>query len=283
MIGDGDWRSLVYLPGNSKEGNVTEKRVALITGGNKGIGREIARQLGRIDHTVWIGARDEARGRKAEQELRGEGMDAHFVQLDVTDEASVHAAVGTIKATTTHLDVLVNNAGIGGDYASPASEERIDDIRAVFEANAFGTIRVTQAFLPMLHKGMMSRIVNVSSGLGSITLTSDYTQPIWGMAAFGYAASKTVVNMFTVKLAKELAASGIKVNAACPGATDTEMADVRTGAGGMTFPGIRTVEQAARVPVRLATLLPMGPTGGFFHDGDILGGGSDPTIAAYPW
>ncbi len=255
---------------------MTEKRVALVTGANKGIGREIARQLGKLDHTVWIGARDEARGRKAEEELRAEGIDAHFVQLDITDDESVRTAVSTIEAATSHLDVLVNNVGIGIDYASPPSEEKIDDLRRAFDTNFFGTVRVTQGFVPLLRKSAMARIVNMSSGIGSTTLTGDFTQPIWGMAALGYAASKAALNMFTVKLAKELAANGIKVNSACPGATDTEMSDIK-------FPGLRSVEQAARVPVKLATLPPMGPTGGFFHDGGLLGDADDTTIGAYPW
>lgn len=255
---------------------MSANRVALITGANKGIGLEIARQLGKLDYTVWLGCRDEARGRKAEEELRGDGIDARFVQLDVTDEASVRAAVATIQETTPHLDALVNNVGVASDFASPPSAEAIEDIRKVFETNFFGTVRVTQALIPMLRNSPMARIVNISSGLGSITLTGDFTQPIWGMSALGYAASKTLVNMFTVKLAKELVGNGIKVNAACPGSTDTEMSAIK-------FPGLRTVEQAARVPVRLATLPPMGPTGGFFHDGDALGGNEDAHIAAYPW
>lgn len=247
-------------------------RTVLVTGANKGIGREIARQLGALDHSVWLGCRDEGRGKQAEAELRAEGIDAHFVQLDVNDEASVRAAVAHVEAASPQLDVLVNNVGVGGDYASPPSTESLDDLRAVFETNFFGTVRVTQAFLPLIRKSEYGsgRIVMMSSGLGSITLTADMKAPTWGMAALGYSASKNAVNMFTVKLAKELLAEGIKVNAGCPGATDTEMTDIK-------FPGLRTVEQAARIAVRLATLSPMGPTGGFYHDGE--GAGIEP----YAW
>lgn len=247
---------------------MTTNRTALITGANKGIGREIARQLGALGHGIWLGARDEARGRQAEAELRAEGIDARFVQLDIVDDASVAAAVAQIEAESHRLDVLVNNAGIGGDYASPPGTERLDDIRPVFETNFYGTIRVTQAFLPLLRKAEGARIVMMSSGLGSISLTTNMSAPTWGVAATGYSASKAALNMFTVKLAKELLADGIKVNAACPGSVATDM-------GGGAAP--RTVEQGAAIAVRLATLDWMGPTGGFYHDGD------GPGIAPYSW
>jgi NAD(P)-dependent dehydrogenase (short-subunit alcohol dehydrogenase family) len=247
---------------------MSKKRVALVTGANKGIGREIAKQLGVLDHTVWLGCRDEGRGRQAEVELREGGIDAHFVQLDVNDDASVRAAVARIEAASPQLDVLVNNVGVGGDYVSQPSVESVADIRTVFETNFFGTIRVTQAFLPQLRKSGSARIVMMSSGLGSITLTGDMKAPTWGLAALGYSASKTALNMFTVKLAKELLAVGIKVNAACPGSVATDM-------GGPTAP--RTVEQGATIAVRLATLDWMGPTGGFYHDGE------GPGIAPYGW
>lgn len=244
------------------------RRHALVTGANKGIGREIARQLGHLDHTVWIGARDEDRGRKTEAELRAEGVDAHFVQLDVTDAASVAAAVAVVEARTPQLSVLVNNAGLGSGLASPTSTESVADIQVLFDVNFFGAVRATQAFLPLVRKSASGRIVMISSGLGSITLTGDMKSPTWGLSAMGYSASKTALNMFTVKLAKELLAEGVKVNAACPGSVATDM-------GGPMAP--RTVEQGAAVAVRLATLDWMGPTGGFFHDGE------GPGIAPYGW
>jgi NAD(P)-dependent dehydrogenase (short-subunit alcohol dehydrogenase family) len=252
----------------SKEKMMDKKRTALITGANKGIGREIARQLGELGYVVWLGCRDESRGQKAEEELHGNGLDAHFVQLDITDDTSVRAAVTRIEGQSTQLDVLVNNAGVGGGMGFQPSAESLADIHAIFDINFFGTVRVTQAFLPLLRKSASARIVMMSSGLGSITLTGDMKAPTWGIPAMGYSASKTALNMFTVKLAKELLAAGIKVNAACPGSVATDM-------GGANAP--RTVAQGAAIAVRLATLDWMGPTGGFFHDGD------GPGIAPYGW
>lgn len=247
---------------------MTTGKIALITGANKGIGRETARQLGALGHTVWLGCRDEGRGTQAVEALRATGIQAHFVQLDITDDASVRAAVARIEAEAGRLDVLVNNAGIGSGLESPPSQESLDDIRAVFDVNFFGTVRATQAFLPLLRKSEGARIVMISSGLGSISLTGDMKAPTWNLQATGYSASKTALNMFTVKLAKELLSEGIKVNAACPGSVATDM-------GGQMAP--RTVEQGAVIAVRLATLDWMGPTGGFYHDGD------GPGIAPYGW
>lgn len=247
---------------------MTTTRIALITGANKGIGREIARQLGKLNHTVWLGCRDEGRGRKAEAELSAEGIDARFVQLDVTDEQSVRAAVAHIGAVHTHLDVLVNNVGIGSGLATQPSNEDVGEIQSMFDTNVFGTIRVTQAFLPLVRNAENARVVMISSGLGSMTLTGDMKSPTWNLAAMGYSASKAALNMFTVKLAKELLAEGIKVNAACPGSVATDM-------GGDAAP--RTVEQGAAIAIRLATLDWMGPTGGFYHDGE------GPGIAPYGW
>jgi NAD(P)-dependent dehydrogenase (short-subunit alcohol dehydrogenase family) len=244
------------------------KRIALVTGANKGIGREIARQLGKLDHQIWLGSRDEERGQAAGKELRAEGIDAHFVQLDITDDASVRAAVDRVEREVGHLDVLINNAGVGGGLATQPSNEGIADIQALFDVNFFGTIRATQAFLPLVRKSESGRIVMISSGLGSIALTADMKAPTWNLAATGYSASKTALNMFTVKLAKELLAAGIKVNAACPGSVATDM-------GGSGAP--RTVEQGAAIAIRLATLDWMGPTGGFYHDGE------GPGIAPYGW
>jgi NAD(P)-dependent dehydrogenase (short-subunit alcohol dehydrogenase family) len=247
---------------------MADKKTALVTGANKGIGREVARQLGKLGYQVWLGSRDEGRGREAEHELRAEGIDAFFVQLDITDQASIQAAVAHVAAHTAQLDVLVNNAGVGSGLMSPASTESLAEIRDNFEINFFGTVQVTQAFLPLIRKSTSARIVMVSSGLGSITLTGDMKSPTWNLAAMGYSASKAALNMFTVKLAKELLAEGIKVNAACPGSVATDM-------GGPMAP--RTVEQGAASAVRLATLDWMGPTGGFYHDGE------GPGIAPYGW
>jgi NAD(P)-dependent dehydrogenase (short-subunit alcohol dehydrogenase family) len=247
---------------------VSTERIALVTGANKGIGLETARQLGALGHVVWLGCRDRARGARAVEELRADGIQAHFVQLDTTDDASVRAAVDTVGAASGRLDVLVNNAGIGGGLQSVPSQEDVSEMQATFNVNFFGTVRVTQAFLPLLRKSDGARIVMMSSGLGSITLTEDMKAPTWSLHAMGYSASKAALNMFTAKLAKELLGTGIKVNAGCPGSVATDM-------GGAMAP--RRVEQGAVIAVRLATLGWAGPTGGFFHDGDGAG------LAPYAW
>lgn len=248
---------------------MTTNKIALVTGANRGMGLEISRQLGKLGYAVWLGCRDEGKGQQAEAQLRADGINAHYVQLDVTNEESVIAAVARVDAEEQKLDVLVNNVGITGDeQMSPPSTHTVDDMRAVFETNFFGTVRVTQRFLPLLRKSDGGRIVMMSSGLGSIALTADMTKPTWLIPSTGYSASKTAINMFTVKLAKELLMDGIKVNAACPGA-------VATNISGPMAP--RTVEQGAIIAVRLATLDWMGPTGGFFHDGD------GPGLAPYGW
>ena len=227
---------------------------ALITGANKGIGLEIARQLGALHLTVWLGCRDNARGEQAAAGLREAGIDARAVQLDVTDDASIRAAVATIGAVTDRLDVLVNNAGVSLGGFPPVSEESIDTIRATFEVNTFGPVRVTQAFLPMLRQAGAARIVMMSSELGSIASALDMSSLIWPVGVAGYSASKSALNIFTAKFAKELAGTGIKVNAADPGYTATDL-------NGHSGP--RSVQQAAGIAVALATLSAVGPTGGF--------------------
>jgi NAD(P)-dependent dehydrogenase (short-subunit alcohol dehydrogenase family) len=233
-------------------------RTCFITGANKGIGLAIARQLGQQGFTVWLGCRDLAKGEQAAAPLREAGVTVHAIVIDVGSDASVQAAVATLAAQQDSLDVLVNNAGISLGAFPPASEESLDDIRAMFEVNTFGPLRVTQAMLPLLRQAPMARIVMMSSSLGSLEKTLDLRSDIWQVGAAGYCASKSALNMFTVKLAKELADTSIKVNAADPGYTATDL-------NGHSGP--RSVEQAAAIAVRLATLDAMGPTGGFFHDG----------------
>ncbi|HEX7666555.1 MAG TPA: SDR family oxidoreductase [Polyangiaceae bacterium] len=243
---------------------MTTTKTALITGANKGIGKEIARQLGKKGFTVWLGCRDAARGEAAVADLRKEKIDAHVLALDVTNDASVKAAATTLAKTNDALDVLVNNAGIAVGGYVPPTEASLDDMRAVYEVNVFGAMRVTQAFVPLLRKSGQGRIVNMSSSLGSIAEQLDMTSGTYGVNLVGYNSSKSALNMITVAFAKELAAHGIKVNAANPGYVATDLNDNR---------GYRTVEQGARVAVHLATIGPMGPTAGFFSDGseDVLG------------
>ena len=237
---------------------MSNNAVALVTGANKGIGLAVARQLGERGYSVWLGCRDADRGESAASDLRRGGIDAHMLKLDVTDRASVHAAAEFLGHEAGALDVLVNNAGISIGAPARVSEESVDDMRAMFEANTFGPIRVTQAFLPLLRRSKSARVVMMSSGVGSIAETTDMAGLFWNVGYPGYCASKSALNMLTVKLSKELLTDGIKVNAADPGFTATDL-------NGHT--GHRTVEEAATIAVELATLNPMGPTGGFFHDG----------------
>jgi NAD(P)-dependent dehydrogenase (short-subunit alcohol dehydrogenase family) len=230
-------------------------KVALITGANKGIGFETARQLGALGMTVLVGARDEERGRAAESALREGGASARFVQLDVTDAKSVQQAAEWIEAEYGRLDVLVNNAGtatVDRRRAQP-SETSLDDMRAVYEINVFGVVTVTNAMLPLLRRADAARIVNVSSEVGSIGSQSDPESPLAQLPASAqYPSSKAALDMLTVMYAKELRGTPIKVNAANPGYTDTDFNDHR---------GFRTPAEGAEPSVYLATLPDDGPTG----------------------
>lgn len=239
---------------------MADQKIALVTGANKGIGKEIARQLGARGLTVLLGARDAGRGGEAADELKQQGMDAQAILLDVTDQASIAEAAKTIEARFGKLDVLVNNAGIAQGNTS-ASEIDLDTLRHVYETNVFGVVAVTQGLLPLLRKSDAGRIVNMSSGLGSLTQNSD---PNWGFAAvkpLAYNSSKAALNMVTVIFAAELKEAGIKVNAADPGYTATDLNQ---------HSGPRTVEQGATVAVHLATLPADGPTGGYFDEDGLV-------------
>ena len=179
------------------------------------------------------------------------------------------AAVEVLSAQVEALDVLVNNAGMHFGFTPPTAEEPLDQITTMFEVNALGAVRVTQAFLPLLRRAEAARIVMVSSGLGSVSATLDMTSENWTVPMAGYCASKAALNMFMAKFAKDLAPEGIKVNAADPGLTATDLT------GGM---GDRTPEEAARVPVALATLGPLGPTAGFYHAAELNDG-----LSRQPW
>jgi NAD(P)-dependent dehydrogenase (short-subunit alcohol dehydrogenase family) len=230
-------------------------KTALITGANKGIGFETARQLGSRDMTVLVGARDLERGRAAEQALRDAGVAAHFVQLDVTDAKSIQQAAEWIDAEHGRLDVLVNNAGTAtvARRGFPPSESSLEDMRAVYEVNVFGVIAVTNAMLPLLRRAPAARIVNVSSEVGSITAESDPGHPLSQMpASVQYPSSKAALNMITVMYAKELRDTPIKVNAANPGFTATDFNGHR---------GFRSPVEGAEPSVYLATLPDDGPSG----------------------
>lgn len=232
------------------------EQIALVTGANKGIGFEVARCLGKAGLTVFLGARNIDLGQKAAATLRAENLDARHLELDLGRPETIEAAAAAIADHGQRLDVLVNNAGIGGGAADGLpSLADIGIAQRVMQTNFFGTLAVTQAMLPLLRKAPAARIVNVSSGLGSLGLSGD---PDWEYAAFkrlGYGASKAALNMLTVQLAYELRGTAIKVNSAAPGYTATDMNGQR---------GDQTVEQGAAEAVRLALLPPDGPTGGFF-------------------
>lgn len=234
---------------------IDRRRTALITGANKGIGFAIARQLGAQGHTVWLGCRDARRGEVAVRALTDAGIDARGVQLDVVDAASVAQAAVHVSENCEQLDVLVNNAGLMVVPPTPAAEEAVDDVQRMFDTNVFGVMRVTQAFVPLLRKSDAGRIVMMSSGLASLNDALDMRSETWGVGFSGYCASKTALNMLTVKFAKELAAEGIKVNAVDPGLTSTDM----TGNGAGHSP-----EQGARAAVALAMTHAYGPTAGFY-------------------
>ena len=236
---------------------MTRSKTALVTGANKGIGREIARRLATMGFKVWLGARSAERGMAAERELRGEGLDVQWLEMDVTDDESVAAAAETVAAQAPCLDVLVNNAGIAINYELPPSQQSLADIRATYDVNVFGTIRVTQAFLPLLLAGPAARIVMVSSSTGSIGRALDSGTPNHSVNIMSYGSSKTALNAITVAFDRELAPLGVKVNAAAPGYTATDLNG---------YKGHRTVQQAAEIVSHLATLDADGPNAGYFND-----------------
>lgn len=231
-------------------------KIALITGANKGIGKEIARQLGKQGMTVLIGARDEGRGQEAAEELKQQGIRAQAVRLDVTNADSIREAANTVERDFGRLDVLVNNAGVSLDGPSPASALDLETMRRTYDTNVFGVVAVTQAFLPLLRKSEAGRIVNMSSTLGSLALNSDPDWAAAGVKLLAYNSSKAALNMATVIFAAELKDTPIKVNAVCPGSVETDLNPY----------GTRTVAQGAAVPVRLAMLPADGPTGGYFDE-----------------
>ncbi|MEU5991520.1 SDR family oxidoreductase [Spirillospora sp. NPDC047418] len=235
---------------------MSEKTIALVTGANKGIGYEIAAGLGALGWSVGVGARDDGRREAAVEKLRADGIDAFGVPLDITDDASVAAAAELIEGRAGRLDVLVNNAGITGGRPQEPTQVSAEIMRTVVETNVIGVIRVTNAMLPLLRRSASPRIVNMSSTVGSLTRQSDpgfETGPI----AAAYAPSKTFLNAVTVQYAKELAGTGILINAACPGFCATDLNGFR---------GVRTPAQGAATAIRLARLPDDGPTGAFFDD-----------------
>jgi NAD(P)-dependent dehydrogenase (short-subunit alcohol dehydrogenase family) len=233
-------------------------KIALITGANKGIGLETARQLAGLGYTVLVGARKEAEGQAAAASI---GAPAQYLRIDMSDPETFRAAAAWIAEKFGRLDVLVNNAGIGLDKGMKPSETPIQLIRQSFETNVFALVELTQTLLPLLRKSDAGRIVNVSSVLGSLNLNADLNAQLGDWRSFGYNGSKAAVNMFTAALAYELKDTTVKVNSAHPGWVKTEL-------GGDGAP--LEMADGAKTSVRLATLGPDGPTGGFFHMNDPL-------------
>jgi NAD(P)-dependent dehydrogenase (short-subunit alcohol dehydrogenase family) len=238
------------------------KRVALITGANKGIGFEVARQVGKAGCTVLVGARNIELGKQAALRLKVEGNDSHFIAIDVVKLDTIHRAAKQIESEFGRLDILVNNAGIAalGRDGAPSTAD-IEAVRSTIETNFIGALAVTQAMLPLLRKSKSASIVNVSSELGSIT---GHTTPEWKFAhvrAIGYSASKAAMNMMTAQLALELAGTAIKVNSVNPGYTATDL---------NKHSGPQTVQEGAAETIRLALAGPDGPTGGFYETGGTL-------------
>lgn len=232
----------------------SSKKVALITGANKGIGFEVARQLGKAGMTVLLGARNASLGEEAAAKLRGEGLDVRFVEIDLVKDDTITAAAARVASEFGRLDVLVNNAGILDAGDGLPSRADITGVRRVMDTNFFGALAVTRALLPLLHKSPSARIVNVSSGLGSLTLNAD---PRWDFAAvklLGYNTSKAALNMLTIHLAHELRDTPIKVNAADPGYTATDLNGNQ---------GTQSITEGAAETVRLALLPDDGPSGSF--------------------
>lgn len=234
-------------------------KIALITGANKGIGFEAARQLAQKGFTLLIGARDASKGEEAAVKLRSEGFNADYVRIDTTDAETIKQAAAEVERKYGKLDVLVNNAGIFIDAGIPVEETPDDLLRNTFETNFFGAWKVIQAFMPMLKGSNAARIVNVSSTVGSLAEINNRKSPYDGVRAPAYAASKTALNALTALLGREFRGTDkLKINSICPGY-------VNSGAPG-TEGATRTVEQGARIIVEMATLPEDGASGGFFDD-----------------
>jgi NAD(P)-dependent dehydrogenase (short-subunit alcohol dehydrogenase family) len=240
----------------------TTKKIALITGANKGLGFEMARQLGHAGVQVLMAARDGRKGEEAAAKLRDEGLDVQFLKLDIENPDDRAAAAGTVETKFGKLDILINNAGVAeGGFQVSVSATTESSLRRTFETNFFAPVALTRALLPLILKSDAGRIVNMSSILGSQTLHSDPASPIYDAKTFSYDASKAALNSFTIHLAYELKGTKVKVNSAHPGWVKTDM-------GGDAAP--MEIPEGAKTGVQLALLEEDGPTGGFFHLGNPL-------------
>ena len=233
-------------------------KVALVTGANKGIGLEISRQLGRHGFTVVLAARDGKKVADAAARLQSEGLDAHGVVLDVTNPAGAEAAARWLDERYGRLDVLVNNAGVGYEFATGTkpSQLKMETLKATYDTNFFGVFAVTQHMLPLLRKSASPRIINQSSTLGSLGTSSDPQSPTYAVNLLAYNSSKAALNGLTLAFAKELAGERVSVNSVCPGWVKTDLG---------TDAAPRTVEQGAAIAVKLATMDDP-PTGKYLDD-----------------
>lgn len=241
----------------------------LITGANKGIGLETAKQLLQKGFYVYLGSRDLQKGMEAADKLKAEGLGhVEAIQLDVTDEDSVNAAREQVGSKTEALDVLINNAGINGGMPYTALEAGTNQLFDAFDTNVFGVVRVTQAFIDLLRQSPEPRIVNVSTSVGSLSLQSNPSWPAYHYGKYAvYGASKAAMNMYTVHLAYELRDTPFKVNAVCPGYTKTDF----TGHNG------GEVEEAGKRIVKYVLIDRDGPSGKFFSEE------SNPQTGEIPW
>jgi NAD(P)-dependent dehydrogenase (short-subunit alcohol dehydrogenase family) len=236
-------------------------KIALITGANKGIGYEVARQLAKAGVTVFVAARNPELGEAAVALLKADGADTYFIELDVTKPETIAKAAETIRTQRGRLDILVNNAAVVDKGDGPPSTADPAAVRRVLEVNFFGVLAVTQAMLPLVRNSASGRIVMLSSGLGSLTWNADPKWSFAGVKPLGYNGSKAILNMMTVQLAWELRDTPIKVNTVNPGYTATDMNGNR---------GTQTVEEGAAETVRQALAPDDAPTGGFFETGGVV-------------
>jgi len=244
-------------------------KFALVTGANKSIGFEVARQLAQKGIYVYLGSRNLENGVEAVDKLKAKGLNnVEVIQLDITDDESVLKARKEIGKKTKVLDILISNAGIYGGYPQTALDSTIDQFKAAYDTNVYGVVRVTQAFIDLLKKSPAPRIVNVSSSQGSITLHSDPTYKYYDYKGAVYLSSKSALNMYTVVLAYELKNTNFKINAVCPGYTKTDF-------NGHRGPG--TVKDAGKRIVKYALIGNDGPTGKFFSEEN------NPETGEIPW
>ncbi|QNF33526.1 SDR family oxidoreductase [Adhaeribacter swui] len=233
-------------------------KTALITGANKGIGLEVAKQLTQKGFFVYVGSRNLESGQAAVAKLKADGLhNLEAVQLDVTDQASVDAAARVISKKTEVLDVLINNAGISGGFPQSALDATMDQFRNVYETNVFGIARVTQAFIEFLKKSPVPRIVNVSTAMASLTLAADPASSGYNYKLAVYQSSKAALNMYTINLAYELRDTLFKINMVCPGYTKTDFTN---------YQGTSTVQEAGARITKYALTGPDGPTGKFISE-----------------